>query len=106
MEKFVEFYFPGRIIEGENERNVVDCDIDHIKQILPNYAIAFRFFEKDKKGNKVNVSNRYWIGRELSVEDLKVKYPQIDAEEFSGHGRIVITSTGGFYPVKDAELIV
>ena len=82
MEKFVEFYFPGRIIEGENERKVVDCNIDNIKQILPNYAIAFRFFEKDKGGNKVNISNRYWIGRELSVKDLNIKYPQIDPKDF------------------------
>ena len=106
MEKFVEFYFPGRIIEGENERNVVDCDIDHIKQILPNYAIAFRFFEKDNNGNKVNVSNRYWIGRELSVEDLKVKYPQIDAEEFSGYEKVVKTSTGGFYSLAETDVVI
>lgn len=106
MEKFVEFYFPGRIIEGENERKVVDCNIDNIKQILPNYAIAFCFFEKDKGGNKVNISNRYWIGRELSVKDLNIKYPQIDPKDFDEYERIVITSTGGFYPVKDTELIV
>ena len=106
MEKFVEFYFPGRIIEGENERNVVDCDIDHIKQILPNYAIAFRFFEKDNNGNKVNVSNRYWFGHEFSVEDLKVKYPQIDAEEFSGYEKVVKTSTGGFYSLAETDVVI
>ena len=106
MEKFVEFYFPGRIIDGENERKVADCDIEHTKQNLPDYAIAFRFFEKDKNGNKVNVSNRYWIGRELPVEDLKVKYPQIDTEEFAGYERIVITLTGGFYPLSKTDVVI
>lgn len=106
MEKYVEFYFPGRLIIGENERKVDDFNANLVKHNLPNYAIAFRFYEKDDSGNKVNFSNRYWIGNELSVKDLKVKYPQIDVEEFAGYEKVVKTSTGGFYPLKELEIAI
>ena len=106
MEKYVEFYFPGRLIIGENERKVTDCNTDSVKHNLPNYAIAFCFFEKDNNGNKVNFSNRYWIGHELLVRDLKVKYPQINVEEFAGYEKVVKTSTGGFYPLAETDVVI
>lgn len=106
MEKYVEFYFPGRLFVGENERKVDDFNAETVKHNLPNYAIAFRFFEKDKSGNKVNCSNRYWVGQELLVKDLKNKYPQVDVKEFSGYEKVVRTSTGAFYPLKISDVVV
>lgn len=106
MEKYVEFYFPGRLIVGENERKVDNFNANSVKSNLPDYAIAFCFFEKDDAGNKVNFSNRYWIGKELSVKDLKVKYPQVDAEEFAGYEKIVKTLTGGFYPLNKTDVVI
>lgn len=106
MEKYVEFYFPGRLIVGENEKKVDDFNANSVKSNLPNYAIAFCFFEKDNAGNKVNFSNRYWIGNELSVKDLKVKYPQVDANEFAGCEKVVKTLTGVFYPLNQTDVVI
>lgn len=106
MEKYVEFYFPGRVFVGSNEIKVSSFDVETAKIKAPTYAIAFDFFEKDSCGKKENVSKRYWIGSEFSIKDLKVKFPQVNSKDFSEYERVVKTRTGAFYPVKNEEIIV
>lgn len=57
MEKYVEFYFPGRVFVGSNEIKVSSFDVETAKIKAPTYAIAFDFFEKDSCGKKKTFQN-------------------------------------------------
>ena len=47
MKTFIEFYFPGICLGGKCEREVKSRDIEEVVFKLPQYAISFRFFNKD-----------------------------------------------------------
>ena len=50
---YVEFYFPGTSLAGQNEREVSSREVESIKSI-PSNAISCRFFSKDENENKVD----------------------------------------------------
>lgn len=105
MEKYVEFYFPGVSVSGSCERKVKNEDISAITNI-PKYALFFRFFDQSDDGSKLNFSKRYWLGKKFSIEELKIKYPQVSISQFVGCQNVVKSSTGGFYPLEDLDAVI
>lgn len=99
---YVEFYFPGLSVEGSCEREVSKRDSEEVKN-YPNYAIAYRFFDKDSSGEKVNFSNYYYIGEEYTKERYERSFPQGDKFDCS---RIVKLITGSFRPINDNDVVV
>lgn len=106
MKIYVEFYFPGLSVSGQCEREVSSRNVEEISRI-PEYAISFRFFNKDKVGNKVNYSPYHFIGKIYSPAEFKAKFPQLSLSEITTCGkRIVKTTTGGFYPIEAEDIVV
>lgn len=106
MKQFLEFYFPGINCGGRKEREFSSRNIEVVKSI-PTYALSCRFFEKDKEGNKINYSPRYWFGKEYSNEEFKLKFPQLINETYLlSASRIVKTRTGGFYPLAKTDIVI
>lgn len=100
---FVEFYFPGVSVAGQNEREVVSRE----NVVIPEGAISYRFFDKDEAGNKIDFSSYLWVGTMYSFEEFKIKYPQLANDtELTKAQRIVKTRTGGFYPIADDDLVI
>ena len=99
---FVEFYFPGVSVAGQNEREVVTRE----NVVIPEGALSYRFFDKDEAGNKINFSSYLWVGTEYSATEFKDKYPQLANDtELAKANRIVKTRTGGFYPIADEDWV-
>lgn len=106
MKTYVEFYFPGISVSGKCEREVTSRDIEELGKI-PEYAVSLRFFSKDADGAKVDYSPYYFLGKEYSAQEFKVKYPQlINCEHLSKAVRVVKTAAGDFYPLKDTDVVV
>lgn len=113
LKPFVEFYFPGVSCNGQKENKVSLLGqnekkvnwTDHIT--IPEGAIAYRFFDKDEAGNKVDYSSYLWVGTLYSADEFKLKYPQLASNpELAKAKRIVKTETGGFYPIADEDHVV
>ena len=105
--QFVEFYFPGVSLKGQNEREVSSRNTEEVLPIAPVHAISYRFFDKDADGNHVNYSAYYWLGKEFSGEDFKIKYPQLASDDlFKSARRIIHAVTGGFYPLSETDIVV
>ena len=103
---YVEFYFPGTNLGGQNEREVSLKAIEAIKSI-PTNAISCRFFSKDENGNKVDFSPYYFFGLEYTAQEFKTKFPQLASDPtFANAKRIVKAETGGFYPLKDEDFFI
>lgn len=104
--EFVEFYFPGISCAGQKEREISSRELD-LSELIRNGAISYRFFSKNENNNNVNYSPYYYIGKEYSIEEFKVKYPQLatDSDLITAH-RIVKTFTGGFYPLSEMDIVV
>lgn len=107
MAQCVEFYFQGTNLAGQNEREVENRQVDAILDKIPPLAHSFRFFEKDDAQIKSNFSDYHYVGTEYSNSEFKTKYPQLASEpDFINSSRIVKTITGGFYPVKETDIVV
>lgn len=106
MKQFVEFYTPGIDCGGKKEREVSSRDVELIPSI-PSNALSCRFFDKDSEDNKINYSPRFWFGKEYSIEEFKLKFPQLlDETYLVSASRVVKTRTGGFYPLGEADIVV
>ena len=106
MRTYVEFYFPGLSVNGQNEKEVSSRNIEELERI-PKYAVSLRFFNKDEAENKVNYSPYYFLGKEYSAQEFKLKYPQlINCEELTNADRVVKSAAGDFYPLKDTDVVV
>jgi len=106
MKTFVEFYFPGISCAGHNEKEVDSRNVAEIGTI-PNNAISCRFFSKDENENKHDFSPYYFFGKEYNIQEFKEKYPQLAAEsDLVSANRIVRTTYGNFYPLKDEDIVV
>lgn len=106
MKTYVEFYFPGISVSGKCEREVSSRNVGELERI-PEYAVSLRFFDKDEAENKVNYSPYYFLGKEYSAQEFKVKYPQlISCEELTNAARVVKSAVGDFYPLKDTDIVV
>ena len=106
MKNFVEFYFTGVSLAGQEERQVASREIDAIGKI-PDYAISCRFFSKDGVGNKIDFSPYYFFGQEYTSEDFKKKYPQLAKCDFvEKSDRIVSTTVVGFHPLSKDDIVV
>lgn len=106
MKTFVEFYFPGISCAGQNEREVSSRNVAEIGTI-PNNAISCRFFSKDENQNKHDFSAYHFFGKEYKVQEFKEKYPQLAADpSLVSANRIVRTTNGNFYPLKDEDIVV
>ena len=99
---YVEFYFPGVSLAGSCEREVPSRDVSNVKS-YPDYAYAYRFFDKDEAGNKVNFSNYHYIGEEYSEERYKLAFPQCNDLDCN---RIVRLVTGGFLALQEDDVVV
>ncbi|MBP3256008.1 MAG: hypothetical protein J6M60_05925 [Clostridia bacterium] len=102
MKQYVEFYFPGISLMGSNEKEVKLRDVEEAKP-FPMYSNAFRFFEKDEAGNKINFSNFYYIGKEYSKQQYLLAYPQ--GEDIDSN-RIIKLVTGGFKALNENDIVV
>ena len=71
---YVEFYFPGTNLAGQNEREISSREIEAIGSI-PSNAISCRIFSKDENENKVDFSPYYYFGVEYTAQEFKTKYP-------------------------------
>lgn len=108
MQNYVEFYFPGTSCAGQNEREIASRDITAIGSV-PQNAVSCRFYSKDEEENKINYSPYHFFGTEYSAEEFKIKYPQMVTSADSDlaiANRIVKTTTGGFYPLSDTDIVV
>lgn len=107
MKTFVEFYFPGLCRAGKCEREVTSRSIEEVTSLLPEYAISFRFFNKDENREKVNYSVYHFLGTEYSAQEFKEKYPQLSScEHLRRAARVVKSTRGDFYPLKDEDIVV
>ena len=106
MKTYVEFYFPGISVSGRCEKEVSSRNVKELERI-PEYAVSLRFFDKDEAENKLNYSPYYFLGKEYSAQEFKVKYPQlINCEELSTAARVVKSAAGDFYPLKDTDVVI
>lgn len=106
MKTFVEFYFPGVSCSGCCEKEVSSRDADVITSI-PNNAISFRFFNKNDAGEKVNYSQYFYIGTEYSIQDFKLKYPQLAGDFDASSVHCILKSvTGAFYALSEKDVVV
>ena len=107
MKTFVEFYFPGVSCSGGCEKQVFSKRSIHEIGPIPTNAISYRFFDKNDAGEKVNYSEYFYIGKEYSFQDFKLKYPQLagDFDEVSVH-RILKSVTGAFYALSEKDIVV
>lgn len=104
MKTFVEFYFPGTSLSGKNEREVTSRNE---AVTLPPYAISYRFFDKDEAGNKSNFSPYYYVGKEYSIAEFLLKYPQLKGDEyFKNIDRILLSPGGDFYSLPAAAVVI
>jgi len=104
MKTFVEFYFPGVSCAGCCEKEVTYREESAVTSIIPNHAISYRFFDKEDDGSKINFSAYYYLGKEYSLEDFKLRYPQLAADFESP--RVFRSTSGAFYPLANEEDIV
>lgn len=100
--KYVEFYFPGLSVAGSCEKEVSERNPELVTP--PQYAFAFRFFEKTQDGQKVNFSGYYYLGKEYTIEDYLKKI--INPENMGKCTRVVKLITGGFRPLKDDDIVL
>ena len=106
MKTFVEFYFSGISCDGACEKEVLPQKNLLELGPIPENAIAYRFFDKEEDGSKVNYSAYHYIGEEFTLEKFKLCYPQLASDFDSSTKRIVRTVTGGFYPLTDNDVVV
>lgn len=104
MKNCIEFYKMGISLAPFLTKEVKSQDMSNID--VPVGAYMFRFFEVDDSGHKQNFSEYYYIGREISIEDFKKKYPQVDSVDFNGYDKILITPDSHFYPLKENEKVI
>lgn len=107
MKTFIEFYFPGICLGGKCEREVKSRDIEEVVFKLPQYAISFRFFNKDSTNKKINYSPYYFVGVDYSHQDFIQKYPQLyNCEDLQKAERVIKTNNNSFYPLKSEDIVV
>lgn len=106
MQNFVEFYFHGISVGGQNARAVKTRNPADVGRI-PAYAYAFRFYESTTvDGPKENLSPYYYIGEELSIEKLKKSPVPSIPLDLTKCNRVVQLTTGSFRDIKDEDIVV
>lgn len=104
--QFVEFYFPGIDVAGKEEREVAKRE-PALVEYIPQYAFAFRFFEKEEDGKKVNFSGYFYRGTEYSIEEFAKKFPVYATDvESDNCNKVVKLITGGFRPLHENDIVL
>lgn len=106
MQNFVEFYFHGISVAGQNQREVKSRDPKDVGNI-PAHAYAFRFYESSSaNGPKHNFSPYYYIGEELSIEKMKKSVMPPIPLDLEKCKRVVQLSTGSFRAMNEDDIII
>ena len=106
MQNFVEFYFHGISVGGQNARAVKSRNPEDLGHI-PAYAYAFRYYESTTvDGPKKNFSPYHYIGKELPIENLKKSLLPPIPLDLSKCNRVVQLATGSFRDITDEDIVV
>lgn len=106
MQNFVEFYFHGISVAGQNKREVKSRNPKDLGSI-PAHAYAFRFYESNSvDGPKINISPYHYIGEELSVEKMKKSVVPVVPLDLEKCKRLVQLSSGGFRSMNEDDIVV
>lgn len=108
MKTYVSFHFTGfQFYTGQFEKEVTSREPESVKSI-PDYAVAFRFYDKDEAGNKSNYSPFFFLGKKITPEYFREKYPQLisGSDHLLNAISIAKVDAGGFYPMSENDIAI
>ena len=115
LKQYVTFYYPG-ILMNEKEVKLISSRRDKIE--IPKGSFGYRFFDRIEtrvdgetlKGKPKNHSGIYYLGRKMSLAEVKKELPKekilISNMEGNGYKYVVKTIRGNFQPFEKRDKII
>ncbi len=84
LKHYVEFFFEKNLANFCYENSVKKIESRDSEIILPENAFAYRIFDRQEakakngevlKGQPINYSGKFYIGRLISLEEIKKEFP-------------------------------
>lgn len=113
---YVEYYYPGMIVPETRTREIEKREIDVDPKEAKFYA--YRLFDCTLEevngellsGNPKNHSPMTYIGRVMTLEDVKREMPEslilISNMELNGYEQVVKTKFGQCFPVNKEDKVI
>lgn len=114
IERYVEFVYPG-ILFGDTSTARIEQDADIV---IPDGAVGYRTFEQTAtvvdgetlRGERANYSGWTYIGRRMTLDDVKREWPDAQTliRNMEGNGWLTVCALGNgqAYPLSERDSVI
>jgi len=115
LKHYVTFYYPGSFV-NEEETKLISSRRDEVE--IPRGSFGYRFFDRTEtelngemlKGKPKNHSGMYYLGRKMSLAEVKKELPKerilISNMEGNNYKYVVKTIRGNFQPFEKRDKVI